>query len=184
MEAGNYGSAIAGSVAYLANEVNVGVAFAAQIVVEPVNSIYKAGSGFYERDYDKALLGSAETLVNFVGLRLVMPAAGVSRPVANTQDWAKLSGQLRDAAKGKGNFGIGSGTRAEAQAMGEAWVGPGYRTASDGNILLSKDGLRQYRPPSAKPSSPHAQTGVQANFESRLKPEGQWQGNAHLNIVD
>jgi filamentous hemagglutinin len=50
--------------------------------------------------------------------------------------------------------------------------------------LISADGLRQFRPASAKPNSRYAATGVQANFESRLKPEGQWQSNGHLDIVD
>jgi filamentous hemagglutinin len=58
---------------------------------------------------------------------------------------------LRDAAKGKGNFGLGSGTRAEADKLDKAWVGDGAEVASDGKTLVSKDGLRQYRPPSYKP---------------------------------
>jgi filamentous hemagglutinin len=99
-------------------------------------------------------------------------------------DWAQLSGQLLDAAKGKGNFGIGSATREQAEAMGKAWVGNGYKAASDGKTLLSRDGLRQYRPPSAKPNSQRATTGAQANFEQRFKPEGQWQSNGHLDIWD
>lgn len=42
-------------------------------------------------------------------------------------------GILRDAAKGnKGNFGLGQATAKDANALGEAWVGPGYRTSSDG----------------------------------------------------
>ncbi|MDD2050826.1 hypothetical protein [Pseudomonas putida] len=46
-------------------------------------------------------------------------------------DWEKLSAQLREAAKGKGSFGIGSGTRAQADVMGKAWVGNGCKVASD-----------------------------------------------------
>ena len=97
-------------------------------------------------------------------------------------DWAKLSGQLRDASKGKGNFGIGSGTREQADAMGKAWVGDGYKVESDGKTLLSKDGLRQYRPPSHKPNL----NKTQANFEQRFAGQKtkQWQSNAHLDIVD
>lgn len=95
-----------------------------------------------------------------------------------------MSGQLRDAAKGKGNYGLDTATRNQADDMGRAWVGDGAKLASDGKILVSKDGLRQYRPPTAKPNSPHAKTGVQANLERRFKPEGQWQGNGHLDIVD
>jgi hypothetical protein len=95
-------------------------------------------------------------------------------------DWPELSGMLRDAARGKGNLGVGSATREQIQAMGEAWVGPGHRVASDGKTLISADGLCQFRPPSFKPSLGK----VQANFESR--PEGltQWQSNAHVDVLD
>jgi len=81
--------------------------------------------------------------------------------------------------RGKGNFGLGSGTRADAEKLGRAWVGDGYKVASDGKTLVSSDELRQFRPPSFKPN-----LGMeQANFERRLIPEGQWFGNGHLDIV-
>lgn len=96
---------------------------------------------------------------------------------------ARDIGILRDAAKGKGNFGLGSASKADAENIGKSWVGDGYRTASDGQTLISRDGLRQYRPPSAKPNSRHAPTGTQANFEQRSVPEGQWQSNGHLDIT-
>jgi RHS repeat-associated protein len=91
---------------------------------------------------------------------------------------AQMSGMLRDAARGKGDFGIGSGSARQAEAMGKAWVGDGYKVASDGKTLISKDGLRQYRPPSYKPKLDK----VQANFESRARAGGQWQSNAHLEV--
>ncbi|TQL02728.1 RHS repeat-associated core domain-containing protein [Cellulomonas sp. SLBN-39] len=97
-------------------------------------------------------------------------------------DWVNVSGILRDAVRGKGNFGLGWGTAAEAQTAGRAWVGEGARLASDGKTLLSQDGLRQWRPPSFKPKW---QGGSwQSNFESRWVPRGQWQTNGHLNISD
>jgi hypothetical protein len=92
--------------------------------------------------------------------------------------FAEMAGTLREAAKKKGNFGMGTATRQEAQLMGEAWVGPGHRVASDGKTLISADGLRQYRPPSHKPKLGKEQ----ANFEWRATPSGQWTGNGHLNI--
>ncbi len=101
-------------------------------------------------------------------------------PSGATDDLAELSGKLRGAARAKGNFGIGSGTREQAQAMGEAWVGPGFKVASDGKILISADGLRQFRPPSFKPSLGK----FQANFETRPVGLTQWQSNAHLDILD
>jgi len=95
---------------------------------------------------------------------------------------AEEMGILRSASFGKGNFGLGAATRATSERVGTAWVGEGYEVASDGKTLLSADGLRQYRPPSLKPRSPFAP--VQANFESREIPRGQWQSNGHLNITD
>jgi len=94
----------------------------------------------------------------------------------------KEIGILRDAAKGKGNFGLGEATATESEILGRAWVGEEYRIASDGRTLVSKDGLRQYRPPSAK-NSPYATTGVQSNFEWRNPGQVQWQGNGHLDIT-
>ena len=67
---------------------------------------------------------------------------------------------LRQAANGKGNFGVGSASQADAMRIGQSWVGEGSRTS--GNILISKDGLRQFRPPSLKPNSTQATTGTQA----------------------
>ncbi|VEC02278.1 p120 [Cedecea lapagei] len=93
-------------------------------------------------------------------------------------------GILRDAAKGnKGNFGLGQATAKDANALGEAWVGPGYRVSTDGTAWVSSDGLRVYRPPSSKPNSPHATTGVQANFEQKLTPTGRPISNGHLDIT-
>ena len=40
-------------------------------------------------------------------------------------DLAKLSGMLREAAHGKGNFSLGTTTGVEADAIGRAWVGEG-----------------------------------------------------------
>jgi len=93
-----------------------------------------------------------------------------------------LNDILRRAAQTRGNAGIGSATAAEADALGHAWVGPGYSTGRTGTILISADRLRQYRPPTRKPSW---QGGVvQANFQSREEPRGFWSNNAHLDITD
>ena len=92
---------------------------------------------------------------------------------------ALLSGMLREAAAGKGNFGIGTATVDQAEAMGRTWVGEGYRVASDGQTLISADELRQFRPPSFKPNLGK----VQANLERRLDGLSQWQGNAHVDIT-
>lgn len=138
---------------------------------------------------DVKLLGEATTSASAVwlttppptlapGVHRRLPSFGVAAEGATTGD-AVLSGILRDAAKGKGNFGLGSGTSAEAGAAGRAWVGDGYTVASDGKTLISSDGLRQFRPPSYKPNLDK----WQANFEERFGP-GQWQSNGHLDIWD
>ncbi|MBU1227269.1 MAG: RHS repeat-associated core domain-containing protein, partial [Actinobacteria bacterium] len=52
-------------------------------------------------------------------------AVGGTRVATNQLDeLAEFSGTLRDAARGKSNFGIGSATKADANLIGEAWVGP------------------------------------------------------------
>jgi RHS repeat-associated protein len=50
---------------------------------------------------------------------------------------ANLMNILRQAAKFKGNFGLGSATAEEAEALGKAWVGDGATVASDGKTLVS-----------------------------------------------
>jgi RHS repeat-associated protein len=92
--------------------------------------------------------------------------------------FAQMSGMLRAAAAGKGNFGIGSATVEEAEALGRAWVGEGYTMTRDG-IVVSRDGLRQYRPASYKPKL----GGHQANLEAREVAGGRWQHNAHIDIT-
>ncbi|GAB2204980.1 hypothetical protein ROS1_17960 [Roseibium sp. ROS1] len=111
--------------------------------------------------------------------------------VPNRVDWPELSGSLREAGnsaraalRGEGpiNYGMGTFSRDQTLAMGEAWVGPGYRVTSRG-YYESADGLRQFRPPSSKPNSQFATTGVQANFEQRLTPSGAWGANGHVNVT-
>jgi filamentous hemagglutinin len=96
-------------------------------------------------------------------------------------DWPVISGIVRDSAKSKGNFGLGEGTASQATRAGESWVGDGYRVASDGKTLVSRDGLRTFRPPSWKPDLGK----YQANFEYWLEQRvGKPFGNGHLDITD
>jgi RHS repeat-associated protein len=106
---------------------------------------------------------------------------GAIKALREARDAARLANLmniLRQAARGKGNFGLGNATAEEAETLGKVWVGDGAKVASDGKTLVSADGLKQYRPPSFKPNL--GQT--QANFESRWTPGGQWQTNGHLDI--
>jgi hypothetical protein len=97
---------------------------------------------------------------------------------ASTAEDALMSGILRDAARGKGNFGLGSASPAQADKVGKAWVGENYSVSEDGTALISNDGLRQYRLPQCKPKL----GVVQANLEGRYVPRGPWQSNGHLDI--
>jgi hypothetical protein len=100
----------------------------------------------------------------------------------NICDWGVLSGKLRKASQGKGNFGLGTGTIYESDIMGRAWVGDNFTIASDGKTMVSIDEMRQYRPPTYKPNIDK----IQANFERRFPDQISkgWQGNGHLDIID
>lgn len=91
-----------------------------------------------------------------------------------------MFGHFVDVTKGKENFGIGTATAAKAEAMGKAWVGSGYKVASDGKTLISADGLQQFRPPSFKSRL----NKIQANFERRFpgRTTKRWQSNVRLDI--
>ena len=73
---------------------------------------------------------------------------------------------------------MGRASAVQADALGEAWVGPGRRSSSDGLAMVSQDGLRVYRYPKHKPSLGYSQ----ANFEWRDRPSGMPVGNGHLDI--
>jgi filamentous hemagglutinin len=99
---------------------------------------------------------------------------------ADVENFVDDSAILQEAAQGAGNFGLGSGTAADAERLGRAWVGPNFAVSRDGSAFVSADGLRQYRRPSFKPSLGR----TQANFERRLRPSGSWESNGHLDITD
>jgi len=127
------------------------------------------------RDPLPTLVASYASLASDAQLGMV-----VLRGLRNPAELFRLVNILRQAAKGKGNFGLGKATAAEAEVLGKEWVGEGAKVASDGKTLVSADGLRQYRPPSQKPNLDK----IQANFESRWKPAGEWQTNGHLDIIN
>lgn len=108
----------------------------------------------------------------------VQSSSTTSVEFAATESDAEVSGIVRDAGRGKGNFGLGEASPEVADAAGEAWVGEGATTASDGKTRVSADGLRQYRPPSNKPKLGKEQ----ANLEGRNTPKGPWQSNGHVDI--
>ncbi len=109
----------------------------------------------------------------------------------NLNNIAKQDPRLAAVVKGdngKLNYGVGTGTKEEADRLGKIWVGDGARPTSDGTGLVSADGTRIYRSPKEKPNAPDSlnPTGTQANFESYTKniETGKMDktGNGHLNI--
>ncbi len=127
-----------------------------------------------------------------------------SEGTANAATGPKLAQQLRDenlaniaasdprlatALNRQGNFGIGSGTAAEANQLGKRWVGEGARLTSDQTTcpgcMISADGTRLYRPPTVKPNAPASvnPTGVQANFQVRDPSTGKTLSNGHLVVI-
>jgi len=103
----------------------------------------------------------------------------------NLANIASQDSRLATAAYGDGsgniNFSMGTGTAAEADALGQIWVGDGAQPM--GGVQggwVSADGTMTYRPPQPK-NSPFAFTGVQANFQQLSN--GQVISNGHLNIL-
>lgn len=78
--------------------------------------------------------GALSTSVASLVYRL---APGTGSGVGPESDWPQLSGILRDAARGKGNFGLGTATTEQADAAGMAWVGENPTLASDGKTWVS-----------------------------------------------
>jgi hypothetical protein len=150
-------------------------------VGEPADGI-NAALYAAEGDYTGAGL-SAAAMIPFGGWaasagRLARTGSRTAR--AESDEVAQVVGILRDARRGKGNFGVGAATHAQSDAAGLAWVGERHTVASDGRTLVSADGLRQYRPPTFKPRL----NTWQANLEERHVPSGAWQSNGHIDILE
>ena len=67
----------------------------------------------------------------------------------------------------KGNFGIGSATREQADALGKAWVGEGYKVSNYNKSWISNDGMKQYRMPTYKPKLNRVQANLEKKFEGQ-----------------
>jgi filamentous hemagglutinin len=105
------------------------------------------------------------------------------------ENLANIAAQdVRLAAAVKGEARMGAGTVAEANQLGQTWVGDGAKLvdnqASCPGCMKSADGLRIYRPPSFKPNTPveFNPTGVQANFV-QLGAGGKIISNSHLVVL-
>ena len=106
----------------------------------------------------------------------------------NLSNIAARDSRLAAALNGSGtknpNFSIGTGSAAEADSLGRIWVGDGARPiAGVPGGLVSADGARVYRPPTAKPNTPakYNPTGVQANFQ--MLQDGKVVSNGRLSVT-
>ncbi len=171
----------------VAGSVAIGCAAAPELCLSVAigagGSVLEGTAGFVM--YGGPMAGGTAGTVGLLNILFGKSWGGLSGRLAGgaesgASDWPELSGVLRDAAKGKGNFGIGFGTQEQAEAAGRAWVGDNATLAGDGKTWVSQDKLRQFRPPSFKPRLDK----WQANFEWRVVPDGRWQSNGHLDITD
>jgi len=102
-----------------------------------------------------------------------------------TPRYSQLMNKLNRFKNVKGDKTVtGKISHAESDFLGKRWVGENHKvvTTKKGDMIyISKDGLRQYRSPTSKSSS-YTQTGVQANFQGRDFPIGDWINNAHIDV--
>ncbi len=99
--------------------------------------------------------------------------------------------RIKNQLASGGNKGVsGVVSAADAEKLGKNFVGEGARlvVANGQRILISKDGLRQFRYPTQKQginpntNSPYSNTRFQANFQSRNEPSKSWENNVHLDV--
>lgn len=94
-------------------------------------------------------------------------------------------GSIREATNTRGNFGMGTGKRSEAEFLGESWVGPNpikkdYPGKPGKYIYQSQDGTKQYREPVFKPELGK----TQANYDWRPGNSGRFEGNGHFDVIE
>ncbi|EAA5947469.1 TPA: RHS repeat-associated core domain-containing protein, partial [Salmonella enterica] len=151
---------------------------------------------FYDPDIGKFISGDPIGLAGGINLYAYAPNPlswidpfGLTCKLTNQQFKNKLK-RIRNQTAAGGNRGItGVVSQNDAFKLGEAFVGPNYKRVSGygSDLLISEDGLRQYRGPSPKrgrnplTGEPWSKTGTQVNFQSRPVPEGPWSGNVHLD---
>jgi hypothetical protein len=134
--------------------------------------------------------GEIATPVTSGGTANVVTVPGLKGQLAaeNLANIAAQDARLAKAASGSGvpnpNFSVGSGTATEANSLGQIWVGDGARPLSGvPGGLMSADGTRIYRPPTAKKAPVEFNpTGVQANFQMRDPNTGAVTSNGHMVI--
>jgi RHS repeat-associated protein len=126
-----------------------------------------------------------------------MVSSGGGFDPGEPDDEGKLPKHLRNKIKrinnqtaAGGNQGVsGSVSQADALRLGREFVGPGFRTMSNGQGYVSSNGLRVFRFPNAKrginPNTgrPWSGTGRQVNFETKATASGRPISNVHLDVL-
>jgi len=125
--------------------------------------------------------GGTANVVTVPGLKGQLAAENLANIAA--QD-VRLAKAVNGSGTAKPDFAIGSGTATEANSLGQIWVGDGARPLSGvPGGLMSADGTRIYRPPTAKKAPVEFNpTGVQANFQMRDPNTGAVTSNGHMVI--
>ncbi|GMU02759.1 hypothetical protein KH5H1_68790 [Corallococcus caeni] len=116
---GNYGTATVAAVLSFANGAVVVSAYVEQGVIDVGNGTYKATSGFIEGDYEKALNGSVETLVNFVLARVGLSAEMLSAELSvggRMASGLRATGTVRAVATEAPSMAATGSSTAEASA--------------------------------------------------------------------
>jgi RHS repeat-associated protein len=156
--------ALAGTAGYMTSSMVQGESYTAQGIV---GSATGGATGAMGGAVLNKLISAAGSLVSHT--RGYDPVSAITKAATGR------------ASTGMRDFPIGTSTSAEANELGKAWVGDGYRSMKNGGGYVSADGTRTYRFPTGKNSS-YATTGVQANFEHLV--DGKVVSNGHLNIKD
>ena len=169
------------------------------------NDAYTYGTGFFDKDkartleghsvnrneYQMAAFGTV-TLVGSLGMGAAeTSAAREGAAIAGKESTGRMVGALREASQAEGNIGVGTLTRSETEKVGQAWVGEGARPTSSGKGMISADGTKVYRAPSAK-NPKFASSDLQANLETRVPPvrssngqvvqKARVVGNGHIDV--
>lgn len=90
-------------------------------------------------------------------------------------------GIVREAFQRKGDFGLGTASRSEADDLGRDFVWPGFtRSKSKPDILISADRLRKYRPPSYK----RGPRWIPGESRAAIRVGRPFNSNGHLSWIN
>ena len=168
-----------------------GIAFTGESIQVAVNTRCAGGFGGCNNGGSSVGGGSVE---KFGGARGMLGNAfngallkKLPKPLRN-----KMKRIKNQTAAGGNRSVSGSVSSNGAIRLGQEFVGPGFKstTLQDGTrVFISRDGLRQFRGPTQKSGinpntgEPFSRTGIQVNFESRVKSSGRFTNNVHLDVV-